>query len=216
MRVTQRRLLVPTLALSCLVPVSASAQPGLTNQACANSSKPDPVSGNDCNTAATSIVSQADLQISKDDGVTTAVAGGSVTYTIVATNAGPSTDPSVSVADTFPSSLTCSWTSVAAGGATGNTNGSGNLADTLSMPPGSSVTYTVTCNIDPSATGTLSNTATVAASVTDPDSMNDSGTDGDTVLTMPVPTLSEIGLLVLFLMVAVAGGMAIRRRAHHT
>ena len=42
---------------------------------------------------------QADLAITKTDGVTTATAGGSVTYTITASNAGPSTATGATVAD---------------------------------------------------------------------------------------------------------------------
>jgi uncharacterized repeat protein (TIGR01451 family) len=145
----------------------------------------DPLPGNDSATEATSVVGEADLSVSKDDGVTSAVPGhDQVVYTIVVSNAGPSDDPSVAVNDTFPAALTCSWTSAAAGGATGNSSSSGAaLADTLSMPAGSSVTYTVTCSIDAGATGTLANTATATASVTDPSPGNDSATDGDTVLT---------------------------------
>jgi len=125
---------------------------------------------------------EADISITKTDGVTSAVPGSSVTYTITVTNSGPSADPSVTVADTFPSSLTCNYTSTVTGGATGNTaSGSGNISDTLNMPSGSTVTYTANCNIDSGATGTLSNTATATASVTDPDTTNNSATDSDTL-----------------------------------
>jgi uncharacterized repeat protein (TIGR01451 family) len=126
---------------------------------------------------------QIDLSITVDDGVTSATPGGSLTYTLVAANAGPSNDNTVTVTDNFPAGLTCPYTSIAAGGATGNTaTGSGNLAETLSMPSGSSVTYTAVCAIDAGATGTLSNTATIAGSVPDSNAANNSATDGDTVL----------------------------------
>ncbi len=54
----------------------------------------------------------ADLSITKTDGVTTATSGGSVTYTITASNAGPDPTTGATVADTFPASLTCTWTCV--------------------------------------------------------------------------------------------------------
>jgi len=76
------------------------------------------------------------------------------------------------------------FTSVAAGGATGNTAaGSGNISDTLNLPSGASVTYTVNATVSASATGTLSNTATVSAGagVTDPTPGNNSATDTDTL-----------------------------------
>src|SRR6185312_3528837 len=102
----------------------------------------------------------ADLSITKTDGVTTAVPGGSVTYTITASNAGPSPAPGSTVADTFPAVLTCTWTCVGAGGGTCTASGSGNINDSANLPVGASVTYTATCSINASATGTLANTAT--------------------------------------------------------
>ena len=126
----------------------------------------------------------ADISVTKSDDVTEAVPGEAVTYTIVVANAGPSTDPAVTLNDTFPGVLSATYTSVAAGGATGNTAaGADDLAETLSMPAGSSVTYTVVVLIDSATTGTLSNTATVAASITELDSSNNSATDDDTELT---------------------------------
>src|SRR5436190_10614780 len=104
----------------------------------------------------------ADLAITKTDGVTTAVPGGSVTYTITASNAGPSNATGATVADTFPASLTATWTCVGAGGGTCTASGSGNINDIVNLPAGGSVTYTVSATISAgTGTSTLSNTATV-------------------------------------------------------
>jgi uncharacterized repeat protein (TIGR01451 family) len=94
------------------------------------------------------------------------VPGQSVVYTITASNAGPSAAPNTAIADSFPALLTCSFSAVGAGGATGFTAaGAGNINDAaVSMPALSSVVYTATCSIPASAFGTLSNTATVTAS----------------------------------------------------
>ena len=115
--------------------------------------------------------------------MTTATAGGSVTYTITASNAGPSNATGATVADTFPASLTCTWTCVGAGGGTCTASGSGNINGTVNLPSGGSVTYTASCTISAAATGTLSNTATVTApaGVTDPTPGNNSATDSDTI-----------------------------------
>ena len=65
-----------------------------------------------------------------------------------------------------------SWTCAITGGSgsCGAANGTGNIATTVTLTSGSAATYTVTAPILASATGTLSNTATVAAPVgtTDP------------------------------------------------
>jgi uncharacterized repeat protein (TIGR01451 family) len=108
-----------------------------------------------------------------------------VTYTITASNAGPSDATGSTVADTFPASLTCTWTCVGAGGGTCTASGSGNVNDTVNLPAGGSVTYTASCTVSPAATGTLSNTATVLApgGVTDPDPDNNSANDSDAVST---------------------------------
>lgn len=124
----------------------------------------------------------ADISVTKTDGVTSVLAGGSTTYTMVVSNAGPQPDPTVAVADTFPSGLTCNYTSTATGGALNNTaSGTGNISDTLGMPSGSSVTYTAVCAVAGSATGTLTNTITATGSVGDPASGNNSATDTTTV-----------------------------------
>ena len=125
----------------------------------------------------------ADLSITKTDGVAAVAPGGSTTYTIVASNAGPTAANPATVTDTFPAACTSvTYTSTAAGGATGNTAaGSGNINDAaLNLPSGSSVTYTATCAISPAAVGTLVNTATVASGTADPNPANNSATDTDT------------------------------------
>lgn len=130
----------------------------------------------------TNLPLQADLGITKTDGVTTATPGGSVTYTITAANAGPSSVTGATVADTFPASLTCTWTCVGAGGGTCTAAGSGNINDTVNLPVGGSTTYTASCTIAATATGTLSNTATVASGVADPTPANNSATDSNTLI----------------------------------
>jgi len=135
----------------------------------------------------------ADLSITKTDGVATATPGLTTTYTLTAANAGPDTATTASVTDTFPAACaSVNYTSVAAGGATGNTVGpaSGNLNDTaLNLPVGASVTYTAICNIDLTATGTLTNTANITSAATDPNPDNNSATDTDTLIQLATLTI---------------------------
>ncbi len=165
--------------------VSSSATGTLSNTASvrAPAGVVDPVPGNDSATDTDTITASADLAIIKTDGVTSVVAGGSLTYTITASNAGPRNAPGAIVADTFPAALTGTWTCVGAGGGTCTASGSGNINDTVNLPSGGSVTYTVSAAVSASATGTLSNTATVTApgGVTDPNPGNNSATDTDTI-----------------------------------
>jgi uncharacterized repeat protein (TIGR01451 family) len=172
-----------TFTASCNISSAATGPLSNTATVAAPGGVTDPTPGNNSATDTDTLTAQANLGITNTDGVTTATPGGSVTYTITASNAGPSNAPGSSVADTFPGVLTCSWTCVGAGGGTCTASGSGNLNDTVNLPSGGSVTYTASCSISAAATGTLSNTASVAvgAGVTDPTPGNNSATDTDTL-----------------------------------
>jgi uncharacterized repeat protein (TIGR01451 family) len=168
-----------TYTASCTI--SPSATGALVNTATVTSAATDPNPANNSATDTDTIGAQADLAITKTDGATTVTAGGSTTYTITASNPGPSNAPGATVADTFPASLTCTWTCVGAGGGTCTAAGSGNINDTVNLPAAGSVTYTASCTISPSETGALVNTATVTSAATDPNPANNSATDTDTI-----------------------------------
>ncbi len=144
----------------------------------------DPTPGNNSATDTDTLTPQANVGITKSDGVTAAVPGTNTTYTLVASNAGPSNAPAAPVADTFPAACTSvNWTCAGSGGGTCPASGTGNLNLTVGLPTGGSVVFSAVCAIDPAATGTLVNTATVApgAGVTDPTPGNNSATDTDTL-----------------------------------
>lgn len=134
---------------------------------------------------------QADLAITKTAGVPFAVPGGSITYFLIISNAGSSSAPGATVTDTFPASLTCTWTCAGSGGGTCTVAGSGNISDTVNLPAGGGVTYTLSCMVSPSVTGTLVNTATVTAplGIPDPD-------PGDNSSTLSVPLSLEADLTI--------------------
>ena len=80
----------------------------------------DPTPGNNSATDTDTLNPSADLAITKTDGVTTYTPGNTVTYTVVVSNAGPSTATGATVADTKPGQVSqWTWTcSGATGGAT--------------------------------------------------------------------------------------------------
>ncbi|MBW8878419.1 MAG: DUF11 domain-containing protein [Acidobacteria bacterium] len=181
-----------TYTASCTISAAATGTLSNTATVTAPGSVTDPTPGNNSATDSDTLAASADLSITKTDGVTTATPGGSVTYTITASNAGPSNATGATVADTFPASLTCTWTCAGAGGGTCTASGSGNVNDTVNLPSGGSVTYTASCTLSAAATGTLSNTATVTApaGVTDPTPGNNSATDTDTISAVLGPSIS--------------------------
>jgi uncharacterized repeat protein (TIGR01451 family) len=130
------------------------------------------------------IVNPADLSITNTDGRATAAPGSPITYTIVASNAGPNPATGASVTDTVPVSLTLpTWSCVGAGGGTCAASGTGSINDIVDLPVGATVTYTLsgTLSANPS---TLVNTATVAppAGTVDPNPSNNSATDIDSLI----------------------------------
>jgi len=127
----------------------------------------------------------ADLKVTVTDGKTTIPAGSQSTYTITVTNAGSVAVTGASVTDTFPSTFTgVTFTATQSGGATGfAASGTGNINNTVNMPSGSKITYTVKGRLSSGALGNLSNTAQVTASngILDPNTANNGATDSDTI-----------------------------------
>src|SRR5262249_35801061 len=158
--------------------------------------------------------SGVDLTITKSDGVTSALSGSTVTYTITVTNHGTDAVTGATVSDPFPAAISlASWTCSASGGATCTASGTGDINDTVHIPPAASLTYTVQATISPSATGSLTNTATVTApnGVTDVDLANNTSTDIDTLIPVvlaSVPALSTLGRLAMAIGLLGAGLLA--------
>lgn len=155
---------------------SATAPSGVTDSNLANNTATD----------TDAIHVQANLKVTVNDGKTAAVAGQRDTYTITVTNFGPSDATGVTVSDTFPDTFTgVTFTATQTGGASGfSATGSGNINDTVTMPAGAKIIYKAKGTISPSASGTISDTATVTpppSGVTDPILANNSANDTDTL-----------------------------------
>ncbi|MCT7951392.1 DUF11 domain-containing protein, partial [Ancylothrix sp. C2] len=139
----------------------------------------------------------ADLTISKTDNLTTVNPGNPITYTVTVTNNGPLNVAGASVTDTIPAEITgVNWTcAVTSGtGTCGAANGTGNnINTTVNLNSGASATYTIIGTVSPTATGTLTNTATVSppAGVTDPNPANNTATDTTTVTP---PTTADLAI----------------------
>jgi uncharacterized repeat protein (TIGR01451 family) len=106
---------------------------------------------------------QVDVAIVKDDGgLTVSIPGQGIIYTIVVSNLGPGPADGVIVRDILTSQFSgATWTAQFFGGATGNVSGTGSINESVNMPVGSQIIYTMAAVINPSATGTLENIAQV-------------------------------------------------------
>ncbi|HOS85048.1 MAG TPA: hypothetical protein PK199_09050, partial [Bacteroidales bacterium] len=134
---------------------------------------PDPTSGN--NTATnTPTVAQANVAVVKTVNNATPNVGSNVTFTIVASNAGPSAATGVNVTDLLPTGYTYVSSTVTTGTYTSGTGvwAIGGLAN------GASQTLTVTATVN--ATGVYANTATIVANEADPTPANNTSTNTPT------------------------------------
>jgi uncharacterized repeat protein (TIGR01451 family) len=130
------------------------------------------------------VAASADVSVTVSDGQASAVPGQPVTYTLVATNAGPDPVTGAKVTDTLPLALVgATWSCIASAGSTCAATGIGNIDDTVGLLPSGTLTYTLTATINPAATGTLTNTAAISLAVgaTDPNPANNTASDTDTL-----------------------------------
>lgn len=167
--------------------------------AAVSGTNPDPDASNDSASHTVEVSRVADLGITVDDGVTKLEKGATTTYTIVATNAGPSAVDDAVVTDTLPATLgSATWTCTGAGGGTCTASGTGSIADTgVVLPASGTVTYKLKAT-NVSTGKDIVNTATVrSAKATDPKPANDTATDTDTyvakAVTPPPPGSGQQG-----------------------
>lgn len=173
-----------SLQLLVTAAVDQTAVGAISNTAtiASDGSATDPNPANNSATDTDSNVPQADVSITKTDGVTTVKQGAEVTYTIVATNAGPA-NTTATVTDTPPAALSdVTWACEGSGGATcGSPNGTVEVADGATLPVGGAVTYTLVGTLADDATGQLTNTATIAPALSDPDVGDNAAVDEDQI-----------------------------------
>ncbi|KQS17040.1 hypothetical protein ASG05_05700 [Frigoribacterium sp. Leaf186] len=132
-------------------------------------------------TTSTTIAPAADLAVTKVLDTTPVVAGQPISYTVTASNDGPQAGTGVRVTDTLPAGLT----GVTATGADCTVTGTTISCAVPDLAVGAStpitITGTVPATADPGAG--LTNTATIAGSLTDPDRTDNTATAAATVTT---------------------------------
>jgi uncharacterized repeat protein (TIGR01451 family) len=163
--------------------LGSDASGTLANTASATSTSTDPTPGNNSATSTTTITGSADLSVSKS--AAPVVDGQVATYTIVATNNGPSTARNVTVTDVLPTQLTYQGSSAGCSYAAGTRTVTCAVGD---IPIGATRTVTVQAGTpsDGSARG-VSNTATVSSPTSDP-------VPGNNSTTYALPTTSQADL----------------------
>lgn len=188
-----------TFTLTGHIPPGTPSGTTYQNTANISSTTDDENTGN--NSALTFLtVVTSDLAITKT-GPATATAGGTISWTITASNNGPDISQPTTFTDSLPAGTTfvsivqntgptfvCSDPGVGNNGSVSCSIGSiGQFAN------GASAQFTLTANIDPSFGGTLSNTATINGPNADTNPNNNSATAVTTVASSADLTVSKSG-----------------------
>jgi uncharacterized repeat protein (TIGR01451 family) len=145
------------------VVVTPTAAGTITNTASVTSSVSDTVTANDAAKAITTVNPVADVTLTKNASTSTVFVSGSVTYTMTVTNRGPSTATAVTVTDPLPAGLSF----VSANASQGS---SSFAAGTVTFNVGAITnggTAVLTLQVSPTATGAITNTASISAAETD-------------------------------------------------
>lgn len=128
--------------------------------------------------AGLAVTRSADLSLAKDAAASSVDAGDTVDWTLVVTNNGPSTANGVTVTDALPIGTTF----VSASTGCAESGGTVTCAAPGAIDPNGTAEFTVTLKVDPArAAGTLSNTASVTGTETDPDTTDNTATASTSV-----------------------------------
>lgn len=164
----------PTVTVVVRVPQDSAAT-SLTNVATISSTTSDPAPGNNSASVSSTVGRAADIVVAKTADADSRAPGQRVTYTITATNAGPSQAGNVVVTDTVPADITGVTASTTRG--TCEVTGTDVSCRTATLPAGAVTTITVSGRLDPSSTGgPLVNTARATSDTPDPTPGNNAAT----------------------------------------
>jgi uncharacterized repeat protein (TIGR01451 family) len=152
------------------------------------------------------VAEEAELGVTKS-GPAFAEAGTAITYFVTITNNGPATAVDVSIGDHFP--LNTSFVSVT------QTSGppfvctawaldfdGGVDCDAAALAAGASASFELVFFIHPTATGTITNTATVAAAADNDSILSNNAATVVTAIGAGIPTLSPLALALMALSLA--------------
>ncbi len=177
--------------LTITVMVDSDVVPGtsLENTAVVGAATADTNSANNDANADTSVTARADLGLRKT-GPAAITAGESLTYTVVLTNAGPSTARDVDIHDLLPAGFTLESASTTQGLCVGAIC---QLGDVLA---GDAITVTVVASVDSGASsGVYTNTVQVFSDTPDENPANDIDTTSTVVDTAALLRVSKIDLV---------------------
>jgi uncharacterized repeat protein (TIGR01451 family) len=158
------------------IQVAASQVGVLTATAQISTATEDPATGNDSSQETTAVElpppASANVSVTKTHSPASPLVGHELTYTIIARNDGPDAATAVTVEDALPAQVGF----VSAAASQGSCSGTSTVSCILgSLAPGAQASVTIL--VRPTATGMISNTATVSSDQPDPTPSNNTAID---------------------------------------
>lgn len=168
-----------TAQVTLRVTVDSDITGSLSNQATIGSATADSAAGDNSTAITTPVTTIADLVAGQSDSPDPVLRGSPLAYTVTITNNGPSDAANVVLTDTLPSTVNFNRTQPA-----GGTFISPNLVriNAGSLAQGDTRTFTIW--VTPTVKGSIVNNVTVGSSTVDPDSGNNTASEGTVVATL--------------------------------
>ena len=195
-----------TITATFGIPVGYTAPTPIVNAASVTATTTDPTPSNNSSSASTAVA--ADLEVVKTATTSVNFIGAPFTYQIVVTNHGPSPATGVTMTDALPAELAFQTATTTQGTCSGTSTVTCDLG---TLANGASATVRITVLPLPTGPTSITNTATVTENEFDPNTANNTSTASATIGNPQIPTLSEWGLMMLALALALAGALALKR-----
>ena len=182
----------------------------LSNTANVTSTTADGNPTNNSSTASTTVAASADLAITKGGPGTQIGAGFDLTYTITAVNHGPTDAFNMTLTDTLPPGTTFGSLQQTSGPSFNCTTGATVTCSIATFTNGSSAAFQLTVHNGAAAGTTVTNTATISSTTSDPNPTNNSSSSSVQVVTT-IPLLSPSMLMLLALALSAGAWVAMRK-----
>lgn len=170
-----------TATFTLVLHVAPSATGSVANTATVMATTSDPDGNDNSSTTTATVATSADVSVAKS-GPPNAVSGTNATYTVTVTNNGPSDAANVSVTDTPGANLTFVSMTQTTGPVFSCVAQTCTIA---TLAAGATAMFDVVVAVAPAATGTVSNSAAVSTTTSDPNAANNSATATTPVNTPP-------------------------------
>lgn len=185
---------IPTLpangtpvVLTVVVATNAATAASITDLASVSATESDANPGNNSGSATTAVTPVVDMGVVVQASPNPVQVGQNLTYTVTATNHGPSTATNVKIIDALPANVTFVSAIDSVGGTP--TSAAGTVTDTIpSLIANGVVTLTIVVATNGATAASISDSASVSATEPDPNTTND--TASVTTATTPVTDLS--------------------------